>query len=352
MRNKQIDILKGLAIILMVLGHCAPSTHFIYLFHMPLFLISGGFCFQEKYSQSKENYISFLKRKVKTIWFPYVIWNVIFLILNNLFVRINVYGTEKILSKEQISDSILQCFLFRCETQMGGALWFLVMYFWVNIIYGTINMVLYQFKVSRKYCHSLQTVISLVFLYLGYNCSINGICYSQYMHIVLSCYFLFHLGVLFKNIKFECSIGLKATSVIFAYVMLKYCNNMGSIAINVNQYENPCFLLTTSVLGWIMVYGVSYYIEKTKILNKLLCIVGRNTMPIMSLHFLCFKLGNLIFVLMEKKPISFIKIFPVASSEKYWFVLFTLLGVTLPIGANILYQKVVQQCKKIQCLQK
>ena len=38
-RETQMDVLRGLGIILIVLGHAAfPYTHFLYLFHFYLFL--------------------------------------------------------------------------------------------------------------------------------------------------------------------------------------------------------------------------------------------------------------------------------------------------------------------------
>ena len=45
-RDSVISITKGIAIILMVIGHAeAPEllTNFIYTFHMPLFFIAAGY---------------------------------------------------------------------------------------------------------------------------------------------------------------------------------------------------------------------------------------------------------------------------------------------------------------------
>lgn len=43
-----IDILKGIAIILVVWGHNCPDHSFVYTFHMPLFFILSGFLFSTK----------------------------------------------------------------------------------------------------------------------------------------------------------------------------------------------------------------------------------------------------------------------------------------------------------------
>lgn len=54
-RDNCVDIVKGIAIIFMVLGHIGISddiTRFIYLFHMAVFFMASGYCYSEKYSQS------------------------------------------------------------------------------------------------------------------------------------------------------------------------------------------------------------------------------------------------------------------------------------------------------------
>ena len=55
-RNTVIAIAKGIAIILMVIGHAdAPGllTNFIYTFHMPLFFMAAGYFFNYKYLDIK-----------------------------------------------------------------------------------------------------------------------------------------------------------------------------------------------------------------------------------------------------------------------------------------------------------
>lgn len=52
-RNINIDIIKGIGIILMVGGHCGmPFTHFIYLFHMAIFFMASGYCFNASNSET------------------------------------------------------------------------------------------------------------------------------------------------------------------------------------------------------------------------------------------------------------------------------------------------------------
>ena len=63
-RNQWVDVAKGIAIILMVLGHTAipdSLSRFIYSFHMPLFFIASGMMTTwTKYSVKK-----FVYKKIK-----------------------------------------------------------------------------------------------------------------------------------------------------------------------------------------------------------------------------------------------------------------------------------------------
>ena len=76
-RNSQIDTLKGIGILLVVLGHNwitleEKGTLFqlIYSFHMPLFFIISGV-----FTKEKENLLSFTKNKIDSILKPYFFIN-------------------------------------------------------------------------------------------------------------------------------------------------------------------------------------------------------------------------------------------------------------------------------------
>ena len=80
-RNIEIDIVKGLGIILMVMGHCNfPYSKFIYLFHMSVFFIASGYLQKEEYSEDIDGIKIFVWRKLKTLWLTYFIFNTIFVL--------------------------------------------------------------------------------------------------------------------------------------------------------------------------------------------------------------------------------------------------------------------------------
>ena len=83
MRIEWVDIAKGIGIILVVFGHikyiyCDEIYLVIKQFHMPLFFISGYFIKICNINLKSEIY-----KKIKTLYVPFVVINVLFVVLHN-----------------------------------------------------------------------------------------------------------------------------------------------------------------------------------------------------------------------------------------------------------------------------
>lgn len=95
-RNKKIDIIKCIAIFLVVYGHSIQygsgeevlkngdfffNTLFkvIYSFHMPLFMLIGGYLFY--FSLNKHNTREIIKSRISTLFIPICIWSVVSFII-------------------------------------------------------------------------------------------------------------------------------------------------------------------------------------------------------------------------------------------------------------------------------
>ena len=77
LRFDWVDIAKGIAIILMVVGHSSIPVSFsryIWSFHMPLFFVISGFLYDaDKY----KNLLFLIKRRMQTLIVPYVFFSII-----------------------------------------------------------------------------------------------------------------------------------------------------------------------------------------------------------------------------------------------------------------------------------
>lgn len=134
-RNINIDIIKGIGIILMVGGHCGmPFTHFIYLFHMAIFFMASGYCFNASNSETMQDVLSFVERKFKGLWFPYVLWTAVFSLLHNVFIKAGIYSPTP-WSISEIGKNIIKSFFLHGHTQLGSALWFISALMQIAVLY-------------------------------------------------------------------------------------------------------------------------------------------------------------------------------------------------------------------------
>ena len=97
-RNEVIDYIKGLAIYLVILGHCIQcyciDTQFykssylyllIYSFHMPLFIFISGYLFQGTLGR-REDLNSIIKRKSIQLLYPYLIFGFVYFLVHKCII--------------------------------------------------------------------------------------------------------------------------------------------------------------------------------------------------------------------------------------------------------------------------
>lgn len=82
MRKRYVDYIKGIAIILVVLGHINSCNGFvkawIYSFHMPLFFVATGITTKKREQISGKILYAYFAKKVKSILVPYFLWGMIY----------------------------------------------------------------------------------------------------------------------------------------------------------------------------------------------------------------------------------------------------------------------------------
>lgn len=133
-RIDEVDLLRGLAAILMILGHsfivypidisgvfwCKVVQHFIYTFHMELFFVLAGIVYRCR------NYHTFIFGKAKRILLPY-------LFFGSLTIIAKAFGGLFVNGTEPLGEGIFKL-LFR-----GGGYWFLYVLFLIYAVYPMIE---------------------------------------------------------------------------------------------------------------------------------------------------------------------------------------------------------------------
>lgn len=331
-RDEQMDILRGLGIVFVVLGHTvSPINHFIYLFHIIIFFIISGYFFKDDNIKDEKSLKKFMLKKVKRLYIPYILVNIICVLLNNFFIRINMYSisTHYYFTIKDIVKNIVKILLFNGVTEMAGATWFLQILFVVTIFYGMIEFLIKKFEIKNS--NIIQMSISIIFLLFGYFLALKEINLKIINISVFTCYIFFDFGRNFKTFKIELSKYKRLLLLLISFILLLILNNLGTIEISKNIYTNLTFYISVSIIGWIFVYELSYFFTKTNIIKNIFIYIGQNTMSILILHFFIFKIINFIGVIITKEDISLMSTFPVLFTGKYCWIIYTLFGIIIPI---------------------
>ena len=134
-RDITFDIAKGIGIVLVVIGHYIPDNapswyigfvSFVYHFHMPLFFMLSGYCFNiAKHPQL----LPFAVSRVWTLLVPCVLYTVVSLVVSPEYICEGRY--------------------YELKTLLPGALWFLPILFIVEVLGYNVA----RFRGGKNICH-------------------------------------------------------------------------------------------------------------------------------------------------------------------------------------------------------
>lgn len=140
--NPTISIAKGLLIALMVAGHSGcPELlgRWIYMFHMPAFFFISG-CLLKP--ENTDNLLHYTTRKLKGLWWPFVMYSIIFLLLHNIFAALHIYSNTYTI-KETLA-TIPRILIMVDSEQLLGGYWFLKQLLYASLISAVVLKLWYK----------------------------------------------------------------------------------------------------------------------------------------------------------------------------------------------------------------
>lgn len=332
-RDTSIDIAKGMLIYCVVAGHISGwpygSGGFFYLFHLQAFFFISGYLFN--YNKYKDSFISLLRGR-KKLYTRYLLYMIAFIIAHNLLVDNGLVSATitKYSTLIDYAQSTLKSFIVPVE-ELSGALWFIP----ALIIMQSIFFVLK--RISSRFQNGIDIeilIITAMFIYGVSQLSEKNYTWLDFRYIVFMPFF--YAGYLCRGI----DISKTNNPIIIAacFLFLMYC--LYTKVDLYNYYEiNPYELLSVSTTGIVFILGLSFFINGS-FLSKHLSFVGERTVHILALHFLCFKIVTYAFVLLGYSDheslnnlaggMSIIPLSP---------IIYLIVGVNVPVIANMLYQK-------------
>lgn len=315
------DVMRGIAIMLVVIGHSGVSSFawsFIYSFHMPLFFFISGY-FLKANLEIKQ----FCIKKLKDLYVPFFKYYAILILASPLLHRYlltkNNYGTVA-----DVSSALFLAARFRVGAiDLLGQFWFLPVLFFVGII------AFVGVRITEKYFHS------------NYVCLISG-----------GAIFSILGGVGMRNHWYAPYDMYGVLYFLFYYIAGWYCHHVNPIRIGkANRYILPCVVLLTlycfykeniedwvvlkilaACIGIVLVFVVSKCLEKVTFLSKTLQYIGSHTMSIYVWHVFLFKLLELSMSYWVKgRSMTEGWNGCYASQAWYWVCCYSLVGVLVPI---------------------
>jgi fucose 4-O-acetylase-like acetyltransferase len=367
-RDTIISIAKGIAIILMVIAHAeAPGwlCKFIFEFHMPLFFITAGFFFSKKYLTDEA---TFVKKRVKGLYWPFVKWAVFFLILHNWMFDIGilneVYGNEKGGVLHPWSAHQIQQNLWNIFTAMGGydaflcgAFWFFRGLFVASILYLIIYKVVLKILPPKVEDSAPYLICLLMLLLCGWKTweglKVINLVQGGYRDM-MGCFF-FGVGFIFRQYidGYRRLMASHYTDVwttllfgVIVFLFSKYLTANMNWRSTFNQFLS---LPVPAILGFLMIFNISSWIDKGQNwFKRFLVYTGDHTLYIFIFHIISYKVVSLLKIWyygLDSRQIGCHMVIHDHSQEDCFWILYTIAGVGFPLLGIWTYEKIKEKIR-------
>ena len=147
-----------------------------------------------------------------------------------------------------------------------------------------------------------------------------------------SCYSIFTFGVLIRNIRLNLSYLYLFIATLSSFIALLYFYNDNIfIELSQNIYTTPIHFIVCSILGWIFIYCISKFLTNIYIISHVLSYIGMYSLYILILHFLVFKVINMIVIRIYNMPNFMIAAFPTLYNNDSWWIIYCIFGIAFPL---------------------
>lgn len=345
-RNTVISICKGLAIILMVIGHAeGPELllNFLYTFHMPLFFIAAGYFFSQK---AMDDPWGFCVKRFNGLYVPFLKWSLIYLALHNVWHYFGIlnesYGnwTGGVTHPYSWHDVCLRLVkivfgMSGYDEFMAGAFWFFRGLLVASIAYLCLRKLL-EGRTRLGATGATAAIMLTVIAFNAFRFS-NGLKIDIIPNGGLReswGIFFFGAGVLFR--RYEAVFRRRWPLLLISFLIIlgaAYLHTCG-----MNNRGKMIDLLTlpvTGSVGFLMTYWLSGYIDSLGgWLKRALCYIGDNTLYILLWHIPAYKVVSLLkihYYQLDPAQIGCHMVIHFNNTDFFW-VLYSIAGVAIPLG--------------------
>lgn len=350
-RSKFWDLVRGLGILSIVVGHsCGPAIPYVYTYHLAIFFFVSGFLYNgKKYGTDPFGHVS---AKLKSAWPKYMFYMTIFILCHNLFENAGINPPTAYYSRSQMLMAIGNSVTFQGAEYMGGAMWFIPLWILSCSVFGGTVWLCGRLAAPIRTAAKADQIPLLV---PGAAVLISffwGICGMFFVFRDLPLSYQFHLALLIQPffgigwfLKEGCPhyrrfikwYGAIPCAIILA-LWVRFRNLY--IDLSLGRIGNGWEYFLLALLGIYCCMWLASIIEKSRLAGGLFSLLGRHSFDIMCLHFLVFKILDLLYgrILLGDSP-EIYSAFPQAYSSVLW-PLYALAGTCLPALAGAVMEHI------------
>ena len=281
-RIENIDVVRGIAMISIVLGHLGNSdiNRIVFTFHLPVFFLITGY-----FLNANTSYKSFLIRKVKTLIIPYY-FSCFLVICSAIIINLvfdNGVGLKKMIcrwihaSLYGAGDNYTQPF----SIYAIGALWFLLATFWGTLVFRALIECKWYIRFS----------VVIIMAILGYTTSRFLFWFPLSVQAGCCALIYIYIGFIFRKINemytlSEASIEIKCViSVSALAIWISFIRGFQSFWLVHFDLGRGFVDVFASLCGCYIVFLIGSFIDnKIRFLGKGLAFLGRYSIIFLSAH--------------------------------------------------------------------
>ena len=346
-RDSLIDILKGIGIVSVVVGHSGvlfpgggwlPSIKFVYSYHLMVFFFAAGAVYSpKKYTDP----FTYMGRQLKGSIPLYWAYNFAFLALHNVFSSCGLLDIP-MFTVNNFAISTAGILTLTHSEQLAGALWFVPMLLVGKMLFA----VGYQWAEKRKYKVMAHICVVIAFAAFGLYTNHWGMYFSYHVQTAFLGIPIIYLGVLFKQYRNQINRVLNPiTCIVRAALLLWFIElDIGYVELSINQIISPWLFYPVTILGLIFAISLAALTQRITVATKLFAYLGAISFHIMALHFFAFKGFDWVYSLFKEVDPAVTMKFPYSLDNIGLF--YSVIGIALPVCLVYIFRKYLLAPKK------
>lgn len=336
-----IDILKGIGSLAVVMGHCWPLViPYVYDFHLALFFWIAGYLYNEK--KYNNNPFLYMGHKIERLWPKYVFYLCVIILSRNILSDYGVYDVIEYYSYSRMLESMLYSIIFMNQAgRMAGALWFVSTLILSTAFFAGI---IYISKIAHKIIRGVikETFILLAIIMvagvMGVVICNHGIKITYHMEVALAILPIMFVGYLARTKRIDINRYLNVFVAILACGVLHYIKTeYGVIDLSASRVYSVFCLYAGAFSGIYVCFYLAKIVMRSKIISKIMKAIGKYSFEIMALHFIIFKLFDVVFGKINNIPKTQYSRCPYAFDSLYY--IYIILGVGVPVLVGYIWER-------------